>query len=166
MSTSTSVRLTGEDLRLCMSWLGPWLVGGCVDLFLQGILCCQFVNYFTWYRDDKTGLRAFVAVLVIVTLLESVHAVAVVWIQSSVYFGDLQGAILLNYTQWLYSGTPLMVATIDLYVQSYFCYRLWAVSNKWFVVAPIVAIFIFAYLAICVGTYYIQAANGAQIGVW
>lgn len=40
-----------------------------------------------------------------------------VWIQSIVYFGDLQGAILLNYTAWWQSGTPLMVrrGLCDLY---------------------------------------------------
>ncbi|KAJ6595233.1 hypothetical protein DFH09DRAFT_1305906 [Mycena vulgaris] len=51
-----SGKLTGEDLRLAMAWLGPWLVEGCLDLILQGVLLCQFVNYFTYYRDDKGAL--------------------------------------------------------------------------------------------------------------
>ncbi|KAJ7503780.1 hypothetical protein B0H11DRAFT_2355580 [Mycena galericulata] len=160
-----SARLTGEDLRLCMAWLGPWLVGGCIDLLLQGILSCQFVNYFTWYGDDKITLRVVVSILVLLTVLESIHAFAVVWIQSIVYFGDLQGAILLNYTAWWQSGTPLMTATIGLYVQSYFCYRLFVISKKWYVVAPIVTLFVFAYLSMVVGTLFIATANDAKIGV-
>ncbi|KAJ7506128.1 hypothetical protein B0H11DRAFT_2153906 [Mycena galericulata] len=146
-----SARLTSEDLRLCMAWLGPWLVGGCIDLILQGILSCQFVNYFTWYSDDKITLRVIVSILVLLTVLESIHAFAVVWIQSIVYFGDLQGAILLNYTAWWQSGTPLMTATIGLYVQSDFCYRLFVISKKRYVVAPIVTLFVFAYLSMVIG---------------
>ncbi|KAJ7456062.1 hypothetical protein FB451DRAFT_1407399 [Mycena latifolia] len=162
----SSGRLTGEDLRLAMAWLGPWLVGTCIDLLLQGVLCCQFVNYFTYYRDDKTSMKIAVAVLVLMTVLKSIHAFAVVWIQNVVYFGDLQGAILLNYTTWWQSGTPLMVAIIGFYVQSYFCFRLWVISEKWSVVAPIATLFLFAFLSICVGTYFISTANDVQIGMW
>ncbi|KAJ7617917.1 hypothetical protein FB45DRAFT_216177 [Roridomyces roridus] len=163
---STSARLTGEALRLCMQWLGPWLVGACVDLFLQGILSCQFVNYFTWYRDDKVGLRIFVAVLVGITILESIHAFAIAWIQSIVYFGDLDGAINAIYTAWWMAGTPMMVACIDIYVQSYFCYRLWAVSKRWYVVVPICVLFVFALIAMAVGTYFIHTADSAKINAW
>ncbi|KAJ7458185.1 hypothetical protein FB451DRAFT_1564034 [Mycena latifolia] len=161
-----SGRLTGEDLRLCMAWLGPWLVGACLDILLQGVLCCQFVNYFTYYRDDKTSLRIVVVVLVLLSVLKSVHAFAVIWIQFIVYFGDLQGAILLNYTTWWQSGTPLMDAVIAFYVQCYFCFRLWVISKKLYVVAPVAILFLFGFLAIVVGTYFISVADGPKIGQW
>ncbi|KAJ7914071.1 hypothetical protein B0H13DRAFT_2325662 [Mycena leptocephala] len=161
-----SGRLTGEDLRLCMMWLGPWLVGGCIDFVLQGILFTQFANYFTWYRDDKLGLRIFVGILLLITVLKSIHSFAIIWIELIVWFGDLQGAILLNYTTWWQSGTPLIVALCDLYVQAYFCFRLWVISKKWYVVVPIATLFVFAFLAIAVATYFISAQNDAGIGQW
>ncbi|KAJ6562186.1 hypothetical protein B0H19DRAFT_1259767 [Mycena capillaripes] len=163
---STSQRLTGEDLRLCMMWLGPWLVGGCVDLFLQGILFTQFVTYFTWYRDDKMGLRIVVIVLLIMTVLKSIHSFAIIWIQNIVYFGDLQGAILLNYTTWWQSGNPLIVALCDFYVQMYFCFRLWVISKSRYVVAPITTLFIFAFFSMAVATYMISVANNPGISQW
>ncbi|KAJ7734546.1 hypothetical protein DFH07DRAFT_988865 [Mycena maculata] len=158
--------LTGEDKREANFLLGPWLIGSCLDLILQGVLSSQFVNYYTWYGDDKSSLRFVVGFLALLTTLKSIQAFAIIWIQFIVYFGDLQGAILLNYTTWWQSGNPLMVALIGLYVQTYFCFRLWVISRKWYVVAPIATIFLFAFLAIVVATYFITTANGPEIGNW
>ncbi|KAF8209144.1 hypothetical protein K438DRAFT_1930067 [Mycena galopus ATCC 62051] len=179
---SSSGPLTGADLRLSMLWLGPWLVGGCLDIFLLGILSTQFVNYFSWYRDDKPVLRVFVAFLALISLLKTIHSLhvfrrhnwaassfrfsVVIWINSIVYFGDLNGAILLNYTTWYQSGTPLMVAICGFYVQSYFCFRLWVISKKLFVVLPVATVFLFGFLSIVVGTYFITVDNTSQISHW
>ncbi|KAJ7613049.1 hypothetical protein FB45DRAFT_938837, partial [Roridomyces roridus] len=59
-----------------------------------------------------------------------------------------------------------MVASIDLYVQAYFCYRLWAVTKRRFVVTLICGIFAFAYFAMCVGTFYIHTALDHSISMW
>ncbi|KAJ7032022.1 hypothetical protein C8F04DRAFT_1360134 [Mycena alexandri] len=157
--------LTGDEIHQANFLLGPWLIGSCLDLILQGVISSQFVNYYTHYGDDKGPLRIIVAILALLTLLKSIQAFAIIWIQFITYFGDLQGAILLNYTTWQ-SGNPLMVALIGLYVQSYFCFRLWAISKKLYVVAPIFLLFLFAFLAIVVGTYYISTANGPEISQW
>ncbi|KAJ7918422.1 hypothetical protein B0H13DRAFT_2321389 [Mycena leptocephala] len=146
----SSAGLTGEEVHEVNFLLGPWLIGSCIDILLQGILLARwFVNYYGWYGDDKVY-----------------SSFAVIWIQFIVYYGDLQGAILLNYTTWWQSGTPLMVALIGLYVQSYFCFRLWVISKKWYVVAPIATLFLFAFLSIVVGTYFITTADGPKIGQW
>ncbi|KAJ7309443.1 hypothetical protein DFH08DRAFT_1049751 [Mycena albidolilacea] len=158
--------LTGEDLRLAGAWLGPWLVGGCLDIFLLGILLTQFRNYFTWYHDDKMSLRVIVAILLVGHILKTAHAFAIIWIQNIAYFGNLQGAILLNYTTWWQSGTPLIDGIFGFYVQIYFCYRLWMISKKLFVVVPVAIIFLFAFLSIVVATYFIATTNLPQISNW
>ncbi|KAJ7131843.1 hypothetical protein C8R43DRAFT_1133515 [Mycena crocata] len=161
-----SAVLTPEERRDVAAWLGPWLVGTCLDLILQGCLCCQFVNYFTYYRDDKPALRIAVSVLVVLTLLKSAQAFAIVWIQNIVYFGDVQGAILLNYTTWWQSGNPLIVGLMGFYVQCYFSFRLWVISKRWYVVAPVATLFLFGFLSIVVGTYFISVADGPKITAW
>ncbi|KAJ7185819.1 hypothetical protein C8R46DRAFT_387030 [Mycena filopes] len=158
--------LTGIELHQANFLLGPWLIGSCLDLLLQGVLCSQFVNYYSYYGDDKGPLRIIVAVLALLTVLKSVQAFVIIWIQFIPFFGDLQGAILLNYTTWWQSGNPLMVAFIGLYVQSYFCYRLYVVSNKWYVAAPVAGLFFFAFLAVAVATYFISTEDGVKIGMW
>ncbi|KAJ7087978.1 hypothetical protein B0H15DRAFT_294954 [Mycena belliarum] len=161
-----SAQLTGEERRLAMAWLGPWLVGASLDLLLQGGLFCQFVNYFTYCGDDMHSLRIVVAVLALLTTLKSIHAFAIVWVQSIVHFGDLQGAILLNYTAWWQSGNPLMVAIIGLYVQSFFCWRLWVISRKWYVMAPIAAVLVFGFISVVVATYFISMKDDPRIEQW
>jgi len=44
----------------------------------------------------------------------------------------------------------MQVASIGLYVQAFFCHRLWIISKKnhWFVV-PIIVVLLFAYVSIC-----------------
>ncbi|KAJ7512944.1 hypothetical protein B0H11DRAFT_2302969 [Mycena galericulata] len=162
----SSALLTGEQKHQANFLLGPWLIGSCLDLILQGVLSCQFINYFTWYSDDKRMVRIIVAILALLTILKSIQAFAIIWIQFIVFFGDLEGAILLNYTTWWQSGNPLMVAMIGLYVQTYFCYRLWVISKKWYVAAPVAALFLFAFLAIVVATYFISTTNELAIGNW
>ncbi|KAJ6475141.1 hypothetical protein C8R47DRAFT_1293753 [Mycena vitilis] len=117
--------LTPEQVQQVNFNLGPWvsdfstdrplimtlsalqLIGSCLDLLLQGVLLSQFVNYYTWYTDER-GLRIAVAGLAVLTILKSVQSFAVKWIMFIPYFGDLHGAILLNYTTWWQAGNPLM----------------------------------------------------------
>ncbi|KAJ7359659.1 hypothetical protein DFH08DRAFT_1038655 [Mycena albidolilacea] len=158
--------LTGEQKHQAEYLLGPWLIGGCLDLILQGVLSSQFVNYYSWYSDDKISMKIVVGVLAFITVLKSIHAFAVLWINFIVYFGALEEAILLSYTTWYQAGTPLMTALVGLYVQSYFCFRLWVISKKWYIVAPVATVFLFAFLSIVVGTYFITTSNGKQITLW
>ncbi|KAJ6489916.1 hypothetical protein C8R45DRAFT_868062, partial [Mycena sanguinolenta] len=137
-----------------------------MDIFLQGILLTQFVHYFTTYPDDKLAFRVYVGILVLISILKTIHSFAVVWIQSIVWFSDLEGAILLNYTTWWQSGTPLMTAICGFYVQLYFCYRLWVISKKLHVVIPLATLFLFGFLSMVVGTYYITVTNLPQISHW
>ncbi|KAJ6571184.1 hypothetical protein B0H19DRAFT_658011 [Mycena capillaripes] len=161
-----STVLTPEQVQAVNFNLGPWLIGSCLDLILQGVLSSQFVNYYTWYSDDKSSLRIIVGILILLTMLKSIQAFAVIWIMFIPYFGDVQGAILLNYTTWWQAGNPLMVAFLGLYVQSYFCFRLWVISKKWFVVAPIAILFLFAFLSMAVATYYITTEENDAIRMW
>ncbi|KAJ7665959.1 hypothetical protein DFH06DRAFT_1323120 [Mycena polygramma] len=166
-----SALLTSEEIRQVNFLLGPWLIGSCIDLLLQGILLSQFVNYFSYYADDKRILKIAVSILCVLTILKSIQAFSVIWIIFIDYFGDVQGGILLNYITWWQSGTPLMVAIIGLFVQSYFCYRLWVISKKRYAVASMGALFFFAFhrnrgTHFPKHTYFITTADGVKIGQW
>ncbi|KAF9448435.1 hypothetical protein P691DRAFT_669404 [Macrolepiota fuliginosa MF-IS2] len=160
--------MTPEEFSLVQFLLGPWLVGCFLDVFLQGILFCQFSRYVSHHEGDKLGIKLAVFGLAILTTLKSVQSFALVWIQFIQHFADVNGAILLNYTAWWQTGNALMVATIGAYVQVYFCHRLYVVSGFWWVVAPVALILAFAYASICAATYYISlgAAAGPKIALW
>jgi len=146
------------------TWLlGPWLIGGFLDFLLQGILYCQFARYAArYYHQDRWGLKLSVLVLAILTTLKSIHSFALVWIQFIDYFTDLDGAIGLSYTAWWQSGSPLIIATLDLYVQVFFVRRLYHISGrKWWVTIPIALVLAFAYAAMCIATYFITVGASA-----
>nr|GAT45987.1 predicted protein [Mycena chlorophos] len=161
--------MSGEsDRHQAVNLLGPWLIGGCLDLFLQGVLCTQMLNYFTWYKEDKLVIRLYVTGLAIASVLKSAQSFAVIWIQSILFINNLPGAILLNYTSPWFAGNPMMVATFDLYCQSYFLYRLYVISKRLPIVLPLATLFIFAYASMILATYYITlgAAVSSSIALW
>ncbi|KAJ7609918.1 hypothetical protein FB45DRAFT_1122594 [Roridomyces roridus] len=157
--------MSSQD-SLVRFFLGPWLIGGCLELILLGVLCCQFVNYYNWYRDDTRLLKATVLVLCILNLLKSAECFASLWVFFIIHYGDINTALEMSITTWWDTGNPLIVAILNFYVQSYFCTRLWSVCRKGWIVAPIFCIFLFALLAMCVCTYYIKILANEQITNW
>ncbi|TFK35504.1 hypothetical protein BDQ12DRAFT_688243 [Crucibulum laeve] len=161
--------MTHEELQQAMFLLGPWLIGSFIEVLFQGVLFCQFAHYLEWHRDDKLTLRLSVLGLAILTTLKSIHSFATVWIMLILNFTDLQGAILLNYTVWWQTGSGMTVASIGAYVQIFFIHRLFAISNRnWWVTAPVVVVLIFAYLSLCLATYYVSQGVEAspQMAIW
>jgi len=137
-----------------------------VDFLLQGVVLSQIANYYGWCKEDKWVFRLAVAFLGFLTFLKSAQTFAIIWIQLIVDYGDLQKVVLLNFTAWWEIAHPLMVAGIGLYVQLYFCFRLWVISKNWVVVAPSLIIFSFAVLAVSRATYYITEAEPIIVGHW
>ncbi|KAJ7021799.1 hypothetical protein C8F04DRAFT_1313308 [Mycena alexandri] len=150
--------------------LGPWLIGFGLDIFLQGILTSQFFNYYSWYKDDHQPLQIIVAILAIGTYLKSCQAFAVVWNIFIVRYGDFEGGFRLSFTAWWEAGNALMVASIGLYVQSYFCYRLWMISRRWYIAAIVETVGVFAFGAAAVVTYInsgtVSTPNIKLISFW
>ncbi|KAK0462717.1 hypothetical protein IW261DRAFT_1572059 [Armillaria novae-zelandiae] len=158
--------LTAEEHSEAVFLLGPWLIGCYLEIFLQGILCCQFSHYWSWYRDDKWALKWAVGGLVLLTTLKSIQSFALIWIQSILYVNDLADAINLNYTAWWQSFNSLFVASIGIYVQAYFCYRLYVISKGPWVVTPIAILCVYAYISMILACYYITKVDEAAIGKW
>ncbi|KAJ7277128.1 hypothetical protein C8J57DRAFT_1503963 [Mycena rebaudengoi] len=158
--------VSAEEAIVVKLFLGSWLTGSCLDLVLMGVLSCQFVNYYNWYRDDGRGLWIVVAILCLLNVLKSVGCFASLWIFLINHFGDIQYDLQLSATGWWDTANPLMVAILDFYVQCYFCTRLWAVSKRWWVAAPIFILFVFALLSMAIGTYYIATLQLQQVTDW
>ncbi|KAK0497982.1 hypothetical protein EDD18DRAFT_127426 [Armillaria luteobubalina] len=158
--------LTAEEHSQAVFLLGPWLIGCYLEIFLQGILCCQFSHYWSWYHDDKWALKWAVGGLMLLTTLKSIQSFALIWIQSILYVNDLADAINLNYTAWWQSFNSLFVASIGIYVQAYFCYRLYVISKGPWVVTPIAILCVYAYISMILACYYITKIDEAAIGKW
>ncbi|KAF7323767.1 hypothetical protein MKEN_00597800 [Mycena kentingensis (nom. inval.)] len=145
----SSITASYNDVALL---LGPYMIGVSLDLILQGVLSCQFVNYYSWYRDDKLHLRVIVTGLVVITWLKSIQAFATLWTKFVVHFGDIVGAYMtaINPKLWWDSGNALIAAAIGLYVQTYFVWRLYVVSKHWAPALFIELVCVFGFLAAAV----------------
>ncbi|KAF7367968.1 hypothetical protein MSAN_00862100 [Mycena sanguinolenta] len=122
----------------------------------MGVVSWQFVNYYASFPGDGRGLRIAVVILCLLNVLKSAECFASLWIFLIDHFGDIRHGLQLTVTGWWVTGNTLMVAILDFYVQCYFCTRLWAVSQRWWVSAPIFTLFIFALGSMVIGTYYIE----------
>ncbi|KAJ7242744.1 hypothetical protein C8J57DRAFT_1477414 [Mycena rebaudengoi] len=89
--------------------------GASLHFVLQGVLFCQFVNYYTWYRDETRSLQCIVAVL-IATVLRSIQLFGLIWINFIQHFGDVKGAIMLNYTAWIWIVGPIALLFLFAFV--------------------------------------------------
>ncbi|KAJ7106614.1 hypothetical protein C8R44DRAFT_885890 [Mycena epipterygia] len=139
------------EFRAVALIVGPWLIGGAQDLVLQGVLSCQFANYYSWYGDDKRVFKIIVGVLTVGTWLKSIQTFAVIWIKFVVHFNDFEGAMLLSFTAWWESGNALMIAAIGLY---------------WYVAAPIEFLAIFGFLSMAVATHFVATLDIVRIPPW
>ncbi|KAK0496321.1 hypothetical protein EDD18DRAFT_1165888 [Armillaria luteobubalina] len=86
--------------------LSPWLIGLCADLYLQGVLSVQMLNYFSWYgKNDRATIQALLG------------SFAIVWVGLIKNFADIESARQHLFGAWYEAGNLLMVALI-----SYRCY--------------------------------------------
>ncbi|KAJ7617344.1 hypothetical protein FB45DRAFT_1104716 [Roridomyces roridus] len=93
---SLAVAGLSSEQTLVRAFLGPWLVGGCLDLLFMGVLGCQLVNYYNWYKDDSINLRLTVAMLALLNVLKSAECFASLWIFLINHYGDINTALAMS----------------------------------------------------------------------
>ncbi|KAJ7772395.1 hypothetical protein B0H16DRAFT_1714593 [Mycena metata] len=149
-------------------YLGAWDLAVCGDLILQGIIFAQVAHYTTLHKKDVLALRAFVAVLLIITTLKSAQVIVVMWIQNVEHFLNLEAALSMSTHSWTTQIDLVFVALIAFYVQLFFCQRLWGISRNVYIVALVLVIFVFALVAAivsCVFTFAGQLKNVTWIEI-
>ncbi|KAJ6451302.1 hypothetical protein C8R45DRAFT_1223877 [Mycena sanguinolenta] len=136
--------------------LGGWDLAICSALFLQGVLCAQFAHFTTSDRRDSMWLKFFVAGLAFLTMLKSIHALAIMWVQNVILFGNVDAASDMWKTHWLSRTTMIVGASTTFYVQMFFCHRLWAsaLSRKAHIVIICVALFLFGLTSAAIATFF------------
>ncbi|KAJ7825089.1 hypothetical protein B0H14DRAFT_3727016 [Mycena olivaceomarginata] len=148
--------------RLVVVYLGSWDLAICADLILQGIIFAQIAHYAILYKDDL-ALRAYVAVLLIITTLKSAQGLVIMWIQNVEYFMNLDAALGMFANSWTNELNVTFIALTAFYVQLFFCKRLWAISKNVYIVILVVALFVFALVAAIVSDVFQFAGQSKNI---
>ncbi|KAJ7482023.1 hypothetical protein FB451DRAFT_1444893 [Mycena latifolia] len=146
--------------------LGGWNLGIAADLILQGVVFAQIAHYMTLYQKDILPLRAFVWGLLFATTLKSAQILTILWVQNVQYFTNIDAAAGMFYDFWASQADLILVGLIALYVQLFFCQRLWAISKNGYLVGGIIALFIFALLAAIVATVFSVTRADARATHW
>ncbi|KAJ7840659.1 hypothetical protein B0H13DRAFT_1910589 [Mycena leptocephala] len=143
--------------------LGGWNFGIAADLLLQGIVFAQISHYIALYKKDILALRAFVWGLLFLTTLKTAQILTIMWTQNVVNFTDIGAATAMFYTFWASKATLILVGLIAFYVQLFFCQRLWALSKNVYLVALLIALFVFGLVAAIVKVRRVLSAiRGSQ----
>ncbi|KAG8829571.1 hypothetical protein FRC17_006373 [Serendipita sp. 399] len=93
--------------------IGPWVIGTCIELFLQGILVMQTSNYLS-FEDPKGHPLRFVwlvLILNVLCLIKSAHNIRIVWDVMVANYANPDMSVTLLAVSWTSYTTALSVCT-------------------------------------------------------
>ncbi|KAJ6578158.1 hypothetical protein B0H19DRAFT_1230024 [Mycena capillaripes] len=137
------------------------------NVFLQGVLCAQFAHYTNANKRDSLWLKLFVTGLAVLTTLKTMQILGVRWMQNVTLFEDPGTVFLLWTTHWLPKLTPILEALIAVYVQSFFCRRLWTIAGNVYIVILCMIAFAFALVSGIVAVFFtFTEMSSPKYGSW
>ncbi|KAF7364112.1 hypothetical protein MSAN_01070200 [Mycena sanguinolenta] len=163
--------------------LGGWDLAICFALFFQGVLCAQFAHYVNLSKRDTIGLKIFVAGLALMTAVRCCQCLAIIWIQNVTLFVNVEAASQLWVHHWLPKANILLEATGAVYVQIFFCRRLWAsvlfialsaqhsskmqaISRNAYIVIICLILFALGFVSSVIGTYFLFTGATTPTAGW
>ncbi|CAK5270121.1 unnamed protein product [Mycena citricolor] len=109
---------------------------------MLGILLGQFATYIShgFHRTDFLALRIWVAGLFVLMLFKSLYGLALIHIQVTTNFLDLEGALRLGASTAAGLGYTWVMLSV-YYVELFFCWRLWTLSRRLWIPGALALIF-------------------------
>ncbi|PVF93873.1 hypothetical protein CPB86DRAFT_789625 [Serendipita vermifera] len=135
--------------------IGPWTLGTCADLFLQGILLAQTTTYFTSYEgfsassDTRRRLSWLVIGLTILCLLKSLQNIVDVWEIAIANYCNPENSLFLVIGEWKHYTASLSTAIIATVVQSFFVWRYWKLTRRWYICIVMIVGMLLSIIAAC-----------------
>ncbi|KDR82574.1 hypothetical protein GALMADRAFT_134168 [Galerina marginata CBS 339.88] len=108
---------------------GPMLIGFAINIWMLGVITTQTYLYYTRYKDDKTWIKVFVAVLFALNMANTALLLLYLYQALIIFYGDLN---YLKRTNWVFGvGDPILTGTITTLVQIFFARRVFILTGKW-----------------------------------
>ncbi|KAK0202203.1 hypothetical protein DFS33DRAFT_1353075 [Desarmillaria ectypa] len=109
---------------------GPILIGLMFNTLLFGVVIAQVYIYMTTYQKrDRLWMRAFVVLLFVANLVNSVFIMAYVYIALIKHFDDVP---YLSNATWLFATDPALTGIIAGAVQLFFAWRVKVLTSNWY----------------------------------
>ncbi|KAJ7064025.1 hypothetical protein C8F01DRAFT_1130127 [Mycena amicta] len=146
--------------------LGSWLIGTCIELWFMGVLAGQFVKYFGLFsKSDPRWLHIYISGLAFLSVVKSCVNFALLWHKTIILLGDLDGTAALGVDTTLTGVVGTLVVSTVFYVQGYYLYRLFLISNhNAYIVVPIALLLFVGWLLIIVSNgLFIRGARDSDV---
>ncbi|KAG8823034.1 hypothetical protein FRC19_004769 [Serendipita sp. 401] len=148
--------------------IGPWFLGTCFELFLQGVLVTQSTKFLS-YNDPKGRSKRLiwlVIVLNVLCLVKTSQNIKIVWDTMITNYANPDCAWILLSVEWLHYTEGLSTALIAVYVQAFFVYRYHVLTKRWWLCVFIALCMAVSLIAAIVAVYYIPKLIFTRIRMW
>jgi hypothetical protein len=123
---------------------GPVFVGVFTDLVLLGIVTNQIYWYYTNFKRDQTWIKAYIALLVVVSVTNSVLNIIPVYSALVHHFGDVPR---LGTAFWASTAAPALQASVACMVQLFLSWRINILLSKIWLMSFVMLLTVCQFLA-------------------
>ncbi|KAJ3507893.1 hypothetical protein NLJ89_g6048 [Agrocybe chaxingu] len=113
---------------------GWMLVGLALNILLMGVMIAQIYMYYTQYRDDTWWLKAMVAAVFLLDIINTAFLFTYIYRSLITFFGDVQFLAQVDWTLATGAWTTGVIAAI---VQLFFAWRIFVLTRNWVYVVVI-----------------------------
>ncbi|KAJ6457222.1 hypothetical protein C8R45DRAFT_1032965 [Mycena sanguinolenta] len=100
------------------------------------------------------------------TAVRCCQCLAIMWIQNVTLFGNVEAAAQMWERDWVSKMDVMLEATGAIYVQIFFCCRLWAISQNAYIVIVCLIFFILGLVSAVVGTLFLFTGSMTTTAGW
>ncbi|KAI0801449.1 hypothetical protein C8Q74DRAFT_1242142 [Fomes fomentarius] len=122
--------------------LGAWLLGVAGSLLLNGMIFHQTFRYFRLYPNDRTLLKAWVLIVMVLETFTTVLTLHTAYFYLITKFWE-PTYFFLNPTVWSINLLPIPGSIAALISQCFFARRVWIISPKFRSIVAIAIVLIF-----------------------
>lgn len=131
---------------------GPMLIGIIFNVLLYGIMITQVYLYYTTYKRDRLWMKLLVLAVFVADTINTLFDVWYLYESVITHFDDPPFLATAN---WRFATDPVMTGIIELMVQLFFSWRIWALTKNLVVVIIVVLLSLTAGICAIVTTYEI-----------
>ncbi|KAG8823032.1 hypothetical protein FRC19_004767 [Serendipita sp. 401] len=148
--------------------IGPWILGTCAELFLQGILVTQTASFLS-YKDPRGQSKRFVWLVVILNMLcliKTTQNIKIVWTTMITNYANPDSSLVLLGVEWSHYTTGFSTAVIAVYVQGFFVYRYYLLTKRWYLCIFMLLCMTVSLVAAVFVVYYMPKILHTTIRMW
>ncbi|KAJ3565254.1 hypothetical protein NP233_g7744 [Leucocoprinus birnbaumii] len=113
---------------------GPMLLGVVFNVLLYGIMITQIYLYYTTYKRDRAWMKLLVLAVFVADTINTLFDIWYLYESVITHFDDPAFLVKAN---WRFATDPATTGVIELMVQLFFCWRIWALTKNIFMIAAV-----------------------------